>query len=150
MSTTGPFLYDDGPAALHTGTPRRRGRLLLAMCGGTVLIAVLMVVTLPLVKGSPDKQARQAVGSFLQAMQHADSGAAHEMLCDKEQARLTAAQVVEEYGGPPPGRVVSASKDPTGGTTAELVRVRWADGTTSRFTVIPEDGAHICGVRAGS
>ena len=143
--TTGPFLYDDGPAALHTGTPHRRGGLLLALFGGTVLVAVLMVLTLPLVKGSPDKQARQAVGTFLQAMQHGDTGTAHEMLCDKERARLTAAQIAGAYGGPQPGRVVSAAKDTTSGTTAELVGVRWADGTTSRITVVPEDGARVCG-----
>ena len=113
-----------------------------------MLIAVLMVVTLPLVKGWPDKQARQAVGTFLQAMQHGDTGTALGMLCDKEQARLTGGQVVGAYGGPQPGRVVSASKDPRGGTTAELVQVRWADGTASRLTVVPEDGARICGTTA--
>ena len=31
---SGPFLYDDGPAPLHTGTPRRRRGLLLAIFGG--------------------------------------------------------------------------------------------------------------------
>ena len=147
--TTGPFLYDDGPAALHTGTPRRRGGLLVALFGGTALIAVLMVLVLPLVKGSPDKQARQAVGVFLKAMEQGDTDTAHAMLCDKERARLTAAQTADAYAGPQPGRVVSATKKIKDGDTAELVRVRWADGTSSRITVVPEGGTRVCGVSAG-
>jgi hypothetical protein len=148
--TTGPFLYDDGPAALHTASPRRRRGLLFALFGGTVLIAVLMVLALPLVTGSPDTQARQAVGVFLQAMERGDTGTAHAMLCDKERARLTAAQTADAYAGPQPGRVVSATRDSRDGDTAELVRVRWADGTSSRITVVPEDGARVCGVSPGA
>ena len=143
--STGPFLYDDGPAALHTGTPRRRGGLLLALFGGTVLIAVLMVLLLPLVQGSPEEQSRQAVGVFLQAMAKGDTGTAHDMLCDKERTRLTAAELADAYVGPQPGRVVSATKDAKSGDAAELVQVRWADGSASRFTVVPEGGARVCG-----
>ena len=50
--TNGPFLYDEGPEPIHTGAPRRRQGLLLWIFGGTALVAVLMVVLLPLVKGS--------------------------------------------------------------------------------------------------
>jgi hypothetical protein len=146
--TTGPFLYDDGPAPLHTGAPRRRGGLLLVLFGATVVVAVLMVLLLPLVTGSPDKQARQVVGVFLQAMAKGDTGTARGLLCDKERARLTEDQIAGAYLGPEPGRVVSATRDTRAGITAELVGVRWADGTASRFTVVPEGGTSICGVSA--
>jgi hypothetical protein len=146
--SAGSFLYDDGPAPLHTGTPRRRSGLLLALFGGTLLIAVLMVVTLPLVTGSPEEQARQTVDVFLKALEHKDTGTAHELLCDKEQARWTAGEVADAYLGDQPGRVVDAAT--VNGGKAESVRVRWADGTSSRFTVVPEGGAHICGVSPGA
>jgi hypothetical protein len=48
--STGPFLYDEGPEQLHTGTPRRSGKLLVLVFGATAVVAVLMAVLLPLVK----------------------------------------------------------------------------------------------------
>ena len=63
--TTGPFLYDDGPEPLHTGHAPAPAGLLIAIFGGTAILAVLMVLALPLIKGSPGDQAKDAVGVFL-------------------------------------------------------------------------------------
>jgi hypothetical protein len=148
--TEGPFLYDDGPAPLHTGTPRRRNGLLLALFGGTVLVAILMVVTLPLVKGTPAEQARDTVSVFFKALQQGDAATAHDMLCAAEQSRLATADVPGAYRGAEPGRVGGATETTLGGHTVEEVRVTWADGSASRVTVTGEDGPHVCGVTAGN
>jgi len=142
--SSGPFLYDDGPEALHTGTPRRRPVLLVAIFGGTAILAVLMVLVLPLVKGSPGDQAKQAVGVFLSALQHGDTTTAYQLMCAKEHARLKAADLPGAYaGGSATGTVTGVSDDPDG--TTQQVNVRWSDGSTSRIAVVPEDGAHVCG-----
>jgi hypothetical protein len=146
--TTGPFLYDDSPEPLHTGAPRRRPLLLIAIFGGTTILAVVMVLALPLVKGSPADQAKQAVGVFLTALQRGDTATAHELLCAKERARLTAADVRGAYTGPATGTVTGVSDDADG--TTQQVSVRWSDGSTSRIAVVPEGGPHVCGTeRAG-
>jgi hypothetical protein len=146
--TSGPFLYDDGPEPLHTGTPRRRPVLLVAIFGATTILAVLMVLALPLVKGSPGDQAKQAVGVFLAALQKGDTTTAYQLLCAKEQARLHPADVPGAYTGSATGTVTGVSDDPNGST--QQVHVRWSDGGTSRIAVVPEDGAHVCGTdRAG-
>jgi hypothetical protein len=144
--STGPFLYDEGPEDLHTGTPRSRRGLLLAVFGGTVLLAVLMVVLMPLVKGSAGEQARETAGVFLAALQKNDTETAYGLLCDQERARLQPGEVAAEYLTGEDGRVIAA-EDGTDG--AQHVAVRWADGVTSRWTVVAESGAHVCGTTAG-
>jgi hypothetical protein len=142
--TNGPFLYDEGPEPLHTGTPRHSGKWLVAIFGGTVLVAVLMVVLLPLVTGSPGDQSRQAVQVFLAALDKGDTDTAYQVLCEKERAAVRPEGIAARYlvgGGP--GRVGAAS-DGDGGT--QLVRVRWSDGSSSEFTVVNSDGPHVCGV----
>jgi hypothetical protein len=69
--TTGPYLYDEGPEPLHTGTPRNRNRLLLAVFGGTVLLGVLLVLLTPVIKGTPEEQSREVAGVFLEALSRA-------------------------------------------------------------------------------
>jgi hypothetical protein len=146
--SAGPYLYDDGPEPLHTGTPRRRPVLLLAIFGGTTILAILMVLALPLIKGSPANQAKQAVGVFLAALKNGDTATAHELLCAKEQARLKAADVPGAYTGSATGTVIGVSDDADGRT--QQVSVHWSDGSTSRIAVVPEGGAHVCGIdRAG-
>jgi hypothetical protein len=146
--SSGPFLYDDGPEALHTGTPRRRPFLLVAIFGGTAILAVLMVLALPLIKGSPGDQAKEAVGVFLAALQKGDTTTAYQLMCAKEQARLKAADVPGAYADSATGTVTGVSDDPDG--TTQQVAVRWSDGSTTRIAVVPEDGAHVCGTsRAG-
>jgi hypothetical protein len=145
----GPFLYDDGPAPLHTGTPRRRHGLLLALFGGTLLVAVLMVATLPLIKGTPEEQARDTVGVFLKAMAAGDTATTHQMLCAAEQSRLAPPAVADAYGGGGEGTVTGAVRATVGGNTVERVTVAWADGGSSRLTVVGENGPHVCGVTPG-
>jgi hypothetical protein len=140
--TSGPFLYDDGPAPLHTGTPRRRNGLLLAIFGGTAVVAVLMVLALFLLKGTPEDQARESAGVFLAALEQGDDETAHELLCQAERANLSPASVAPAYLAETPGRVVGSDAAPGGKLSVE---VAWADGTTSEWTVIREDGPRICG-----
>jgi hypothetical protein len=146
--TTGPFLYDDGPEPLHTGTPRRRPALLLALFGGTTILAILMVLALPLINGSPADQAKQTVGVFLTALRRGDTTTAHQLMCARERSRLQAADVPGAYTGSATGTVTGVSDDPDGKT--QQVSVSWSDGSTSRIAVVPEGGAHVCGIdRAG-
>ena len=143
---TGPYLYDDDPAPLHTGTPRRRQGLLVAILAGTVLVAVGMVAALFLVKGSPEDQGQQVAGVFLSALQQGDTETAHELLCQAERANLSPASVPPSYLGETPGRVVGAD---AAGDGQLRVEVRWADGSTVEWTVISEDGPRICGLARG-
>ena len=139
---SGPYLYDDDPAPLHTGTPRRRQGLLIATLAGTVLVAVGMVAALFLVKGSPEEQAEQVAGVFLSALQQGDTDTAHQLLCQAERANLSPASVPPTYLAETPGRVVGAE---AAGDGQLRVRVRWADDTTAEWTVISESGPRVCG-----
>jgi hypothetical protein len=148
--TEGPFLYEDGPEQLHTGSPRRSGKLLVLVFGATAVVAVLMAVLLPLVKGSPGDQSREAVQVFLAALHQGDTETAYQLLCEKERAAMTPDEVAARYvvgGGP--GRVVAASDARADGAPAQQVRVEWPDGALSRFTVVNSDGPHVCGVTRG-
>ncbi len=140
--TQGPFLYDDGPEPLHTGAPRRSGKLLVAIFGGTVVVAVLMVLALPFVRGTGEEQARQSVGVFLAALEQGDATTAHELLCAEERARIQEDDVASAYLAGGSGRVASAEED--GGTVQ--VRIAWDDGSATTVDVVNEDGARICGV----
>jgi hypothetical protein len=143
--TSGPYLYDDDPAPLHTGTPRRRQGLLLAILAGTVLVAVGMVAAMFLVKGSPEEQAQEVAGVFLAALEQDDTETAHQLLCQAERANLSPAGVPEAYLDATPGRVVGSD---AAGEGQLRVEVRWADGSMSQWIVISEDGPRICGTTA--
>jgi len=143
--TNGPYLYDDGPAPLHTGTPRRRSGLLLALFGGTTLLAVLLVLFTPLVKGSQEQQARDSVGVFLKALAQGDTTTADEMLCASEHARLRPDQIAGDYLGSGTGQILRVDRAEVGGSTVAQVAVRWSDGATTRITVVGENGPHVCG-----
>ncbi len=140
--STGPYLYDDDPEPLHTGAPRNRNGHLIAVLVATALVAVGTVVALFVVRGSPAEQSEEAVQVFLAALAADDAETAHQLLCATERGRIGEEQVAGEYLGTTPGEV-------TGSTDAgveQVVAVRWADDATSRFAVISEDGARICGV----
>jgi hypothetical protein len=142
--SSGPFLYDDDPAPLHTGTPRRRPALLLAIFGGTAAFAVLMVVLMTVVRGSGDEQAQEVAGVFLKALAQDDTQTAHELLCQEERVRLSPEEVAGAYlreGTPELGPVRDDGD-------ARLVPVQWSDGTTTELTVIGENGPRVCGVSA--
>jgi hypothetical protein len=147
--TEGPHLYDDGPEALHTGTPRAARGLILAVLGGTVLVAVGMAVGLPLVKGTPDEQARQVTGVFLDALAGGDAETAHQLLCEDERARVPAAEVAAEYAPAGDGEITGTSAADVDGVPVQQVEISWPDGSSSTFTVLSEDGPRVCGVSAG-
>ena len=139
---TGPFLYDEGPAPLHTGTPRRSGKILVLIFGGTVLFAVLMVGLTLALKGSGEEQAQEVAGVFLAALAQDDTETAHELLCQDERIRLAPEEVAGAYLGEGTGDVGAVRED----GDARLVTVEWSDGTASDLTVIGEDGPKVCGV----
>jgi hypothetical protein len=144
---SGDYLYDDDPAPLHTGTPRNRNGLLLAIGGGTVLVAVLMAVLLPLVTGSAGQQAEEVAGVFTAALSQGDTETAYQLLCDDERARLQPGDLAGAYlqEGTPE---VTGSREGTGAEPTRLVDVRWgsgADATTTEILVVPEGGTKVCG-----
>lgn len=143
MSTTeGPFLYDEGPAPLHTGAPQRSGKILVLILGGTVLVVVLVFLLGFVIRGSGSEQAAEVSGVFLAALAADDTETAHALLCKEERARLEPAEVAGAYlgeGTPELGEVRTDGD-------ARLVPVRWSDGTTSELTVIGQDGLRICGI----
>ena len=139
--TTGPFLYDEGPAPLHTGTPRRRSGTLLLIFGGTVAFAVLMVILTLVVRGSGSDQAEEVAGVFVAALAADDTETAYALLCQQERVRLSADELATAYLGGGVGEVGEAARD----GDARLVPVEWPDGTTTVLTVIGEDGLRICG-----
>lgn len=143
----GPFLYDEGPEALHTGAPRRSGRYLVLIFGVTVLLAILSVVLLPLVKGSAGDQSRQVVQVFYAALAKGDDDTAYQLLCRREQADVSPRDVAGRYVGDGTAAVVGTSDARVGGAPAERVRVEWDDGSHSTLTVVNVDGPHICGIR---
>jgi hypothetical protein len=142
----GPFLYDEGPAPLHTGAPRRSGKILVLVFGGTVLFAVVMVGLALVLRGSGSDQAREVSGVFLAALAADDTETAYGLLCQEERIRLSPEEVAGEYlaGGDP--RLGTVRKD----GDARLVPVEWSGGTTSELTVIGEDGLRICGTAPGA
>jgi hypothetical protein len=139
---TGPYLYDDDPAPLHTGTPRRATGPLLWIFGGTVAFAVLMVVLTLALKGSGEEQAREVTGVFLAALADDDTETAHDLLCQDERIRLEPDEVADAYLGEGTGEPGTPRED----GDRRVVPVEWADGLTSELTVVGEDGPRVCGV----
>ena len=142
MTGNGPYLYDDDPAPLHTGTPRSGQPILIAILAGTVLVAVGMVAAMLLVKGSSDDQAEEVAGVFLAALEQDDVETAHGLLCQAERANLSPSTVSTAYLAEPRGRVVGSN---AAGDGQLRVEVRWADGETTEWTVVGEDGPRVCG-----
>jgi hypothetical protein len=143
--TEGPYLYDEGPFSPHTGTPRSRNGLIVALLLGTVVAAAAAVLVFVLVRGTPGEQAEETAGVFLSALEHRDVETAHQLLCEEERARIPAEGVAAEYGVEGEGRVVGSREVEIDGRVAQRVEVRWADGGTSALVVVAEDGPRICG-----
>ncbi|WP_104522870.1 hypothetical protein [Blastococcus atacamensis] len=146
MTTNGPFLYDDGPAPLHTGTPRSARGWIVAGILGITLLAGAMVGFLYLLKGSPQEQATQAAEVFVASISDGDTETAHQMLCTEERDRLQPDEVAGEYLGTGAGEVGPVRDDAVEGAAVQVVAVRWADGTTTDLRVLNEDGPRICGI----
>jgi hypothetical protein len=147
--STGPFLYDDEPAPLHTGTPRRRQGLIVLLFGGTVLVALLLVGLSYLIKGSPDDQAREVAGVFLAALEQDDVETAYGLLCEDERAATEPDEVADRYLVSGGGDIVSVAETEVGGAPAREVSVAWDDGTQSDLIVVNEDGPSVCGIAPG-
>lgn len=148
--TEGPFLYDEGPEQLHTSPPRSRRGLLLAVFGGTVVVAVLLVVLLPLIRGSAADQSREVVQVFLAALDKGDNETAYQLLCEKERADLAPGDVAGRYlSGGGAGTVAAVTDDEVDGDPVQRVRVDWSDAPSSEITVVRADGPHVCGVTPG-
>ena len=145
----GPYLYDDDPAPLHTGTPRRRQGLVVGIVVGTAALAIAMVVALPLVRGTAEEQSTEVVGVFLAALQAGDSETAHQLLCEAERRRLTEPEVAGEYLRPGSGRVEGSTRAEVDGERVQRVEVTWTQGGTSELIVVNEDGPHVCGAAGG-
>lgn len=143
--STGPFLYDEGPEALHTGTPRRRRGALTAIFLGAAILAILAVILVPLLTGGDIGKAKEVTGVFLKAMAAKDTETAYGLLCDSERQRLQPDQVAGAYLGAMPGTVGKAADAERNGSTVETVDVRWSDGSASRYTLVNESGPKICG-----
>ena len=144
MTSDGPYLYDEGPEPLHTGTGRSHRGLLVAILLGTVLVAVGFVVALPLVKGTAGEQSTQAAQVFFAALRQGDTETAYGLLCNDERGRLQPDQVAGEYLRPGTPTIEKA----TDAGRTERVTVRWTDGgavTRTFLTLVNEDGAHVCG-----
>jgi len=145
--TTGPFLYDDNPEPLHTGAPRRSGKILVLVFGATAVVAVLMVLLLPLIKGSAEDQAREVTGVFMAALDKGDTETAHQLLCPDERARVAPDEMAAEYlAGDGIGRVVSVEEGQVDGEASREVAVEWPGGGAATFVVVNADGPRICGV----
>ena len=148
--TQGPFLYDDDPAPLHTGTPRNRNGLIVALLGGTALFAVVMVLLMTLTKGSGGDQAREVAGVFTSALSQGDLETAYQLVCDDVRAAVPPEELAADYLQPGTPEVTGARSSEVDGEPVELVEVRWDDAgtvTTTELTVVPEGGTKVCGTR---
>jgi hypothetical protein len=144
----GPFLYDDDPAPLHTGTPRNRNGTLIALLSATVLIAVLMVGGMVLFKGTATSQSEEVAAVFTQALAAGDTETAYGLICDDERARITPDQLAGEYLQPGTPEVTGLRGGDVDGAPVQYVRVRWDDAgssTSTELTVVPEGGTKVCG-----
>ena len=149
--TSGPYLYDDGPAPLHTGEPRQRNGLILGILGGTVLVALLAVGAMYLVFGSSSHQAEQTATVFTKALAADDVETSYGLLCDDERATVTTPdQMTAKYGHPGTPEVTGSRQ--SGEDSRRVVDVRWSGaggGDTTHLVVVPEGGGKVCGL-AGS
>ena len=150
--STGPFLYDDDPMPLHTGTPRNRNGTLIALLSATVLIAVLMVGGMVLFKGTAADQAEEVAGVFTKSLAAGDTETAFGLICDSERQRITPDQLAGDYLHPGTPTITGSRGERIDDEPVRYVQVRWDDGgssTTTELTVVPEGGTKVCGTSAG-
>ena len=150
MSTQGPFLYDDDPAPLHTGTPRNRNGTIIALLSVTVLIAVLMVGGMVFFKGTASDQAEEVAGVFTRALAAGDTETAYGLICASERGRITPDQLAGDYLQPGTPTITGSRGTRIDDEPVRYVQVRWDDAGTIRtteLTVVPEGGTEVCGTR---
>jgi hypothetical protein len=145
--TGGPYLYDDDPAPLHTGTPRNRNWSIVVILVLTVLLAVGTVVGMYVFRGSPADEAEEVAGVFVAALAADDPETASGLLC---QAERDAVADDEEALAPYPqgsGTVGRAREEQVDDGLVQVVPVRYTDGTTAELVLVPEGGPRVCGLR---
>jgi hypothetical protein len=148
--TQGPFLYDDDPMPLHTGTGRNRNGTIVALLGATVLIALLMVGGMTLFKGTASDQAEEVAGVFTKALAAGDTETAYGLICDAERGRITPDQLAGDYLQPGAPVITGSRGARVDGEPVRYVQVRWDDAgssSTTELTVVPEGGTKVCGTR---
>jgi hypothetical protein len=148
--STGPYLYDDDPAPLHTAEPRQRNGLIIGLLGGTVLFSVAMVVLMTLWSGNGADQSKEVATVFTSALSQGDLTTSYALICDDVRAAVPPDELATEYLQPGVPQVTGAESTEYEGAPAELVTVRWDDAgsvTTTVLTVVPEGGTKVCGTR---
>ena len=148
--TSGPFLYDDDPAPLHTAEPRQRNGLIIGLLGGTVLFSVVMVVLMTLWSGNGADQSKEVATVFTSALSQGDLTTSYGLVCDDVRAAVPPDQLAAEYLHPGVQQVTGSESTEYEGAPAELITVRWDDAgsvTTTVLTVVPEGGTKVCGTR---
>jgi hypothetical protein len=151
--SAGPFLYDDGPAPLHTGEPRQRNGLIIGLLGGTVVFSVGMVVLMTLWSGNGADQSREVATVFTSALSQGDLTTSYALICDDVRAAVPPDQLATQYLHPGVPQVTGSESSEYQGSPAELVTVRWDDAgsvTTTVLTLVPEGGTKVCGTSPAS
>jgi hypothetical protein len=143
MTANGPYLYDDDPAPLHTGTPRNRNWSIVVLLVLTVLLAVGTVVGMYAFRGSPADEAEERARVFVAALAADDTETASALLCEDERGVGT----LDPYAGLAGGAVGQAAEAEVDGDLVQVVPVRTSDGTTAQLVLVPEGGPRICGLR---
>jgi hypothetical protein len=141
--TNGPYLYDDDPAPLHTGTPRNRNWSIVVLLCLTVLLAVGTVVGMVAFRGSPADEAEERARVFVAALAADDTETASALLCEDERAD----GALDPYTGLAGGTVGQATETEVDGDLVQLVPVRTSDGSTAQLVLVPEGGPRVCGLR---
>jgi hypothetical protein len=151
--STGPYLYDDDPAPLHTGAPRQRNGLIIGLLGGTVVFSVVMVVLMTLWSGNGADQSKQVATVFTSALSQGDLTTSYGLVCDDVRATVPPEQLATQYLQPGVPQVTGSESSEYEGAPAELITVRWDDAgsvTTTVLTVVPEGGTKVCGTSPAS
>jgi NADH:ubiquinone oxidoreductase subunit K len=145
---SGPYLYDDDPAPLHTGTPRNRNWSIVVLMGLTVLLAIGTVVGMVAFRGSPTDEAEEVAGVFVAALAAGDDETASGLLCeDLRPDDRIATDALDPYRGSGAGTVGDPQEEQTDGGPVMVVPVRYDDGTSAELVLIPEGGPKVCGLR---
>jgi hypothetical protein len=146
LSANGPYLYDEDPEPLHTGTPRNRNWSIVVVLALTVLLAVGTVVGMYVFRGSPSDEAEERAGVFVAALAADDVETASALLCEELRDAATDDEALEPYTGLAGGTVGEAREEDLDGGPILVVPVR-AGGTTAELVLIPEGGPKVCGLR---
>ena len=147
MTTNGPYLYDDNPEPLHTGTGRNRNWTIILLLGLTVLLAVGTIVGMYVFRGSPEDEAKQVAGVFVAALAAGDDETASGLLCEELSPTPEAGvEALEPYRATAGGTVGVPQEEQTGDGLIMVVPVR-SDAGETELVLVPEGGPRVCGLR---